>query len=74
MGLVTHIWPAKHIRYHLIFTELHLLDPIDSHHRYDIDGGTAPRLYEMPESPWRLKKDVALPLVFKWPGESEMER
>lgn len=22
-------------------------------------------LYEMPESPWRLKKDVALPLVFK---------
>ena len=69
MASQTYIW------YHLIFTELHLLEPIDSHHRYDIDDGTmAPRLYEMPESPWRLKKDVALPLVFKWPGESEMER
>ena len=22
----------------------------------------------MPESPWRLKKDAELPLVFKWPG------
>ena len=24
-----------------------------------------PRLYDMPESPWRLKKDLELPLVFK---------